>query len=125
MAKRLLILMDNEPVTCRTLALDLTDAGYDVETATDSEEALEKLRLESFDLLITGEGPQGKGGKVVEGFRRAQPAAKVVLMTTDGAEAVGVVDDSRAWVKKPFDLEDFRSVVRQLLNPEKTGGKAM
>jgi DNA-binding response OmpR family regulator len=127
MSKRLLIVMDSEPVTCRALVLDLTDAGYDVETALDGEDALKKLRRAPFDLLIAGEGAQGKGGRVVAGFREAQPGAKVVLMTTDGARAVGIDrSESRAWVRKPFDLEDFRSVVRQLLEPETSAkGKAM
>ena len=42
MPKKVLIL-DDEPVTTRALALDLRDAGYRVDTARDGEEAVRKL----------------------------------------------------------------------------------
>jgi DNA-binding response OmpR family regulator len=117
MSKRLLILMDDEPVTCRTLALDLTDAGYDVETAADTDEAIRKLAHSPFDLLITGEGSRGSDGKLLERLRKTRPAAKVVVMTTRGGTRVE--SSARgARVRKPFDLEEFRSVVEQLLHRE-------
>lgn len=128
MSKRLLILVDDEPVTSRTLALDLADAGYRVETAADRVEAIRMMKARSFDLLIAPER-RGGGKGLVEEFRRVQPSAKVVLMTTDldarGRGQVGdeEVRDAVARVKKPFDLEEFRAVVERLLQvgPEKIG----
>jgi DNA-binding response OmpR family regulator len=123
MSKRLLIVVDDEPVTSRTLALDLADAGYCVEVAADRTDAFRMMRLESFDLLIAPERRGGAKG-LVEELRRVQPGAKVVLMTTDADQnGRGEANDAVERVKKPFDLEEFRAVVERILRskPEATG----
>lgn len=115
MSKRLLILVDDEPVTSRTLALDLADAGYRVETAADRVEAMRMMRARSFDLLIAPER-HGGGKGLVEELHRVQPSAKVVLMTTDlDPRGRWEASDAVARVQKPFDLEEFRAVVERLL----------
>lgn len=121
MTKRLLILMDSEPVTSRTLALDLSEAGYQVDTAEDGPEALRKLESIPFDLLIATEGAEEDGG-IVARMRTVRPAAKVLLMTTGTDRArrgprIGEV----VRVRKPFDLEEFRSVVERLLGRQRQG----
>ena len=123
MSKRLLIVVDDEPVTSRTLALDLADAGYRVEVAADRTDAFRMMRLESFDLLIAPERRGGAKG-LVEELRRVQPGAKVVLMTTDADQnGHGEANDAVERVKKPFDLEEFRAVVARILRgkPEASG----
>ena len=123
MSKRLLILVDGETVTSRTLALDLADAGYRVETAVDRVEAIRMMKRNSFDLLIAPER-RGGGKVLVEELQRVQPSAKVVLMTTNpDAEGQPEVGDAVTRVMKPFDLEEFRAVVERLLrgNPERNG----
>jgi DNA-binding NtrC family response regulator len=123
MSKRLLILVDGEAVTSRTLALDLADAGYRVETAADRVEALRMMKHHAFDLLIAPER-RGGGKGLVEELHRVQPSAKVVLMTTDpDAKGQSEVSDAVTRVKKPFDLEEFRAVVERLLrgSPERNG----
>jgi DNA-binding response OmpR family regulator len=126
MPKKVLI-FDDEPVTTRALALDLRDAGYRVDTARDGDEAVRKLRGSSFDLLIASERSIGEGsGEVLAWWWRVRPAAKVVLMTTEDARDRRVEMSERgAKVHKPFDLEEFRSVVQRLLEPEtKVTGRA-
>ena len=119
MSKRLLILVDDEPVTSRTLALDLADAGYDVETAADRNEAIGMMERRAFDLLIAPER-RGGGRGLVEELRRVRPDAKVVLLTTDpDARRPLEWRDAVARVKKPFDLEEFRSVVDRLLRSKR------
>lgn len=118
MPKKVLIL-DDEPVTTRALALDLRDAGYRVDTARDGEEAVRKLRGSSFDLLIASEHSVGEGSQeVLAWWWRVRPAAKVVLMTTEDTRDKRIeMSEKGAKVHKPFDLEEFRSVVELLLRP--------
>jgi DNA-binding NtrC family response regulator len=124
MSKRLLILIDGEPVTTRALALDLTEAGYRVETAEDGREAIRRSRLVPFDLLIAAEDREGgrSARRVLDSFRRVRPAAKVVLMTTEGGRdsLSGEESDRVTRVRKPFDLETIRALVERLLTPEGT-----
>jgi len=121
MGKRLLILMDSEPVTSRALALDLSEAGYQVHTAEDGPEALRKLESTPFDLLIATEGLDEEGG-IVARMQSVRPAAKVLLMTTDIDRARrGPRNGEVVRVRKPFDLEEFRSVVERLLDRKRKG----
>lgn len=122
MSKRLLILMDDEPVTTRALALDLRDAGYRVETAFGPEEALRRSRSVPFDLLIAAERRGELEAGLVDGFRKLRPAAKVVVMTTGQPRRGYRLDESGARVGKPFDLDDIRLLVERLVG--KGGGTA-
>ncbi|HMB69348.1 MAG TPA: response regulator [bacterium] len=121
MFKRLLILMDDEPVTTRALALDLRDAGYRVETAAGPEEAIRRMRSVPFDLLIAAEERGVEGSRLVDGLRKIHPAAKVVMMTTGEPRRGYRLDASGARVGKPFDLDDMRSLVERLVGK---GGEA-
>jgi DNA-binding response OmpR family regulator len=117
MSRRLLILLDDEPVTSRALAMDLADAGYRVAMAADPREVLRRVRAEPIDLLIADESSDAEdGGHVVQEVRRIRPGAKVILMTTrpeaGGGRRPG---DSVTMVRKPFDLEEFRAIVGKLL----------
>ena len=121
MSKRVLIL-DDEPVTTRTLVLDLSEAGYEVDWASDADEVVRKFRQSAFDLLIASDRFPGDpdGGELVAACRRARPAAKIVLMTTEGGRAGRVeLSETGARVRKPFDLEEFRDVVARVLETER------
>lgn len=123
MAKRVLIL-DDEPVTTRTLILDLSEAGYEVDRAEDADEVVRKFRQREFDLLIASDCFPGttNGSELVAACRRARPAAKILLMTTEGSRDGRVeLSESGARVRKPFDLEEFRAVVARVLDVERRG----
>ncbi len=128
MSKRLLILVDDEWVTTRALVLDLTEAGYRVETASSDRDVRRMARGGTYDLLIAADRRDGDGGRdVIDEFRRVSPAAKVVLMTTgDGpGEDDGGAAEMITQVQKPFDLDTLRAVVDRLMEPERTtSGKA-
>jgi DNA-binding response OmpR family regulator len=126
MLKKVLIL-DDEPVTMRALALDLRDAGYRVDMARDGEEAARRFDGRSFDLLIASARSMADvGPESANWWKRVKPAAKVVLMTTEMTRRGSVeISDSGATVHKPFDLEELRNVVERLLGPDPTmPGKA-
>jgi two-component system chemotaxis response regulator CheY len=127
MAKRVLIL-DDEPVTTRTLILDLSEAGYEVDRAEDADEVVRKFRQSEFDLLIASDCFPGttNGSELIAACRRARPAAKVLLMTTEGSRDGRVeLSESGARVRKPFDLEEFRAVVARVLDVEQRGTRGV
>ncbi len=47
------LVVDDEPKVLRITRLSLEKMGYRVETANDGQEALERLREEPFDVLVT------------------------------------------------------------------------
>jgi len=126
MSKRLLIMVEDEWVTTRALVLDLTEAGYRVETAEDDREVVRMARSRPYDLLIAADARDGDSAhRVIDRFREVRPAAKVVLMTTDAGarSSAGEADGGPGTVtriRKPFDLDAIRTVVDDLLVPEGT-----
>lgn len=79
--KRILV-VEGEPVAmgalCDLLAMD----GYSVVGSCESEEALQHLREEPFDAIITDvELPGGHGLDVVRTARQARPEAPVLVVT--------------------------------------------
>ena len=104
MSKRLLILIDSEPVTSRTLALDLAEAGYEVETAEDDREALRKLESVPFDLLIATDGPGDDVG-IVARMRRCR-SASVNMASPNGYFAV-LKAETFAWKRPDTSVESL------------------
>lgn len=53
MSTKRILLVDDEPMVLRVLRLQLEKAGYTVETASNGEQALQRLRESAPDALIT------------------------------------------------------------------------
>ena len=47
-----LIIVEDDPFLLSILAEKLKDAGFDIETATDGEDGLNKIRSGNFDLVL-------------------------------------------------------------------------
>ena len=87
---RLLVVDDEEPQR-EMLAGILGRAGFDVTTAADGAQALQRLAQESFDLLLTDQRmPNMDGLKLLEQAQRMEPRLPVVLMTAYGTVSTAV-----------------------------------
>jgi len=59
--------------------------GYSVLTAANATEAMEAMRKNSVDLLLTDyRMPGPNGGELIESARRAKPGLRAILMTAFG-----------------------------------------
>ncbi|MEA2883521.1 MAG: hypothetical protein QOH32_2777 [Bradyrhizobium sp.] len=94
-----------------SLKVALTEAGHQVETATDGQAGLERLGEKSFDALVTDIWmPNVDGLNVIKRVRTEQPNLRVFAMTGGGPsltiEAAGslasVWGAEKVFVK-PFD----------------------
>jgi DNA-binding NtrC family response regulator len=116
---RSILVVDDEAAIRETLQWCFEDAGYHVDTAAGGEEALNRLRLQPFDVVLTDIVMPGIDGLEVLGRARVlAPRTAVILMTayatvetTVEALRRGAVD----YILKPFQLEDVRARVRSAL----------
>jgi DNA-binding response OmpR family regulator len=119
-AKRILAVENNELVLS-FLEDGLTTAGYDVDTATNGREALEKIDRRDYDVIISDvRMPEldGLGLCRALGARPSGALRRLVLLT--GPESI---DDHRAYLDeaggralaKPVGLEHLRSVVERVI----------
>jgi two-component system response regulator GlrR len=121
---RVLVVDDDEKLL-RLLAIKLSRANYEVETAPSAERALGRLALFRPDAIITDlrmEGIDGLG--LFERVHERHPGLPVIVLTAHGTipEAVGATKRGVfAYLTKPFDGEQLLEALDQAI---RTSGKA-
>ncbi|UCF68238.1 MAG: sigma-54-dependent Fis family transcriptional regulator [Acidobacteriota bacterium] len=118
-ARRLLV-VDDESHQLEMLAGILSRAGYEVETASDGEQAIALLERARFDLLLTDQRmPQIDGLELLERARALEEGLPVVLMTAYGSVSNAVAAMKRGasdYLTKPFDKDELLLVLRKVLH---------
>lgn len=89
--------------------------------AKNGEEALDILKKESFDLVLTDlDMPKVNGLQLRTFILYMYPSVKVVLMTGGSHKGIKLPPDID-FLEKPFDMEKLLTRVRKELGNEKTG----
>ena len=113
-----ILIVDDEPSMRAALAESLQICGYKVETAQDGEDALEKFRSGSYEVVITDmRMPRVSGMEVLRGIKKLSPATPVIVITAYGTVNTAV-EAMRAgafdFIMKPFSLEHLEAVVKKV-----------
>jgi DNA-binding NtrC family response regulator len=120
MTSKILVVEDEHAIRLALKGL-LKREGYAVELAENGEIAIEKLRAEPFDLVITdlALGRGASGMDVLHVAKEERPETGVVMITAHGSEKIAVeamktgADD---YVPKPFDNDELRVIVARVLD---------
>src|SRR5688572_12524997 len=81
MAKTILV-VDDDALMRRSLAVSLAQTGYTVETAATGENAVESVRRKTPDLVLLDVGLPGMDGmETLAALRRNDPTLAVILVT--------------------------------------------
>ena len=116
------ILIVDDALSMRGLvAMTLKKEGYEVTEASDGKDALGKISVRKFDLIISDLNmPVMKGIELVKAVK-ALPQYRfipIVMLTTEGHEskkAEGQQAGAKAWVVKPFKPETLVGVVKKII----------
>lgn len=118
-----ILLVDDDVSVRRVLQFKLQKQGFSVSSAADGEAALEKLKSEPFDLLLSDiRMPKMSGLELMEQAKTIQPRIKVVLITAHAAvsQAVQAVKlGAFDYLTKPFDDEELFVAIEKALEFEK------
>ena len=119
--KRKVLVVDDEEAVCAFLAAALSEAGYDVTTATDGR--LQGVDLAAQELVLVDIFmPVRDGFEVIQQVRKTLPHVAIVAMTGDpnyhGGPALDIVRrlGADATLSKPFALKTVLSVCSDLLD---------
>jgi CheY-like chemotaxis protein len=119
MPRKRILWIDDEVELFEPHLLFLRQRGYDVDTTSNGDDALELARGQSYDLVLLDEQMPGRRGLDVLGeLRREEPHARIVMVTKSEedrtlTEAIGRrVDD---YLVKPTTPRQLLSVVTRLL----------
>jgi CheY-like chemotaxis protein len=103
------------------LKLALEAAGYKVQLAVNGAQALQMQRRDPADVLITDIFmPDADGFEAIDGFRKAFPDAKIVVMSGDARKARGEYLSAAALIgvdatlRKPFQVATLLQTLRSL-----------
>jgi two-component system, chemotaxis family, sensor kinase CheA len=124
--RRRVLVTDDSFATRELIRSILESAGYNVTVAVDGQHALEQLRAEPFELVVSDvEMPRLNGMELVASMR-ADPALHdipAVLLTSLASEQDrrrGMEAGAQAYiVKSQFDQESLLDVVRQLVGAQR------
>ena len=114
-----ILVVDDEPVVCRSCQKILSEDGYEVSTVFTGREGLEKVRQEHFDVTITDmKIPDISGMEVLECIRGEQPDMPVVMIT--GYASVDTAVEAMKlgafdYIPKPFTPEEISAIIKKAL----------
>jgi DNA-binding NtrC family response regulator len=119
--KRILVL-DDEPIVGDRLKPALEKLGFEVESFTESQAAIQRITEEHFDVLVTDLKMQKPDGlEVMDFVKRSSPGTQVVIITgfatVDTAVETmrgGAVD----FIAKPFKIRDLCELIVKLTSEE-------
>jgi len=120
-----ILLVEDDEALLRVMARFLTRIGYQVETAANAEEGLERARAfrAELDLLITDVLMPGRSGVELqqlldqEGIR--PPCLFISGFTADFLESRQLSDEGVRFLAKPFSLDALSAAIRDLLGSRK------
>src|SRR6266542_4307520 len=108
MSRKRILFIDNRPEHLRQPALRLQVAGYEVEEASSGAAGLQRLRSQSFDLLILdAELPNEDGWDVLKEVRddpKLKDVKAIVFMAGQGETGKLALVPVDAELRRPFSL---------------------
>jgi len=114
-----ILVVDDEMIVCESCKRILEEEGYEVEAALSGKEAFEKMKANSFDIVITDlKMPGIDGMEVLRTFRKEYPDSIIIMITgfstvETAVEAMklGAFD----YIPKPFTPDEVSIVVKKAI----------
>ncbi|MDF1541904.1 MAG: response regulator [Anaerosomatales bacterium] len=123
---RKILAVDDEPSIVRLVSAALTAKGFEVATAHDGQDALDKVALEKPDLIVLDiMMPRMDGREVARRLAANPKTAKIPIVFLS---AIGDLDSQLdtleelkdvEYMTKPFDVKELGDYVEAMLDPKK------
>jgi DNA-binding response OmpR family regulator len=113
-----ILIVDDDELLRRSLAFNLQQAGYRVNTASNAEDALEMAKLATPDLVLLDIGLPGMDGLDALRYFKDQLAVPVIFLTArrrELDEVVGLELGADDYVTKPFDVDVLLARIKAVL----------
>src|SRR6202521_1470792 len=113
-----ILVVDDDPQIRRAMKSPLINRGYEVSDSRTGEEALDRLRSETYDLLLLDMNMPGTGGIETCRIIRSTSDIAIIMLTVNRTEKDKVqaldagADD---YVTKPFSMPELLARIRATL----------
>ena len=113
------LVVDDEQGMRDLLSYELGSQGYQVVTAIDGVDAIEKIRQSKFQLVITDlKMPRMGGMETLEEIKKIDPSIEVIMATGFGTIEVAVSamkSGAYDFVQKPYNLHEISALIDKAL----------
>jgi CheY-like chemotaxis protein len=122
--KRAVLVVDDEPNVLALLKKIMTQNGYEVVTATNGQQALERIAVRLYDVILSDMRMPGMDGRKFFEIVRKQDAAlahRIVFVTGDTVSPDTqefFEDTGNRWLSKPFSIAQVTATVKEVLETE-------
>jgi len=118
-AKHSVLVVDDEPIVCHSLRRILNKQSCNVEEAFDVEVALQKMKLNKYDLVFLDlKMPKSDGMELLKSIKKLYPDVPVVMIT-GYASIDKAVEATRLgafqFIPKPFTPDELKQVTTEAL----------
>lgn len=111
----LVLVADDEPAVLEVLTEVVEDLGHDVLRAHDGREALALARAKQPNLVVTDHMmPRLSGVELCRALRKDEQLREVPVILLSAA-LPREASEASAWLAKPFELDEFESLVKRTL----------
>jgi CheY-like chemotaxis protein len=116
-----ILVVDDEPAIAELVAARLGQKGLLVTTATSGQEALDQVRSQHFDAVLTDlRMPDMPGHRLIDAIvaQRPELGGRIIVMTGDAlGSALNLEDKQLIVLEKPLDFEALVVALTPLLQP--------
>ncbi len=128
MARKKILIVDDDEVILTTLSMKLKSSNYDVIAAKDGSEAVGAVRTERPDLILLDisfppevTGVPWDGFRIIQWLRRVQEAKNTPIIVMSGGDAVkyknrSLAEGAIAFFQKPIDSGQLLATIEHVLN---------
>jgi DNA-binding response OmpR family regulator len=118
-AKHNVLVVDDEPIVCHSLRRILNKQSCQVDEAFDVDAALQKMKLNKFDLIFLDlKMPKRSGMEVLQTIKKLYPDTPVIMITGYASIETAVEATKLGafqFVPKPFTPEELKTVAMEAL----------
>ena len=121
-----ILVVDDERVMVKGIKFNLENEGYQVETGSDGEEAVEKARTGQFDLVILDlMMPKIDGLQACMKIREFSnvPVIMLTARSEDTDKIIGFECGADDYITKPFNILELKARIRAMLRRASAGGQ--
>ena len=119
MDRRRIMIIDDEKIVGDMAKMALEKEGYLVETFVNAEPALERLKAEKFDLVVTDFKMKGIDGmEVLRRVKNLYPGTKVIMITAFASLDTAIEalrGDVYDFFPKPVKIKELKASIQQAL----------
>ena len=119
MQKTSILVVDDERDICKALNFILSKEGYAVKEAYNGEIAIDLIKRENFDIVMTDIKMEKKDGfEVLREAQKISPVTSVIMMTSFGSVG-SAVEAMKAgatdYITKPFINDEIRMTIKRII----------